>query len=65
MRLIYALAGLYNFINKTNRTCASKDLTEEDLDEVKDEDNDYKTAPVEGGGLIAMNALRERIANDM
>ncbi|KEQ82089.1 hypothetical protein M438DRAFT_357589 [Aureobasidium pullulans EXF-150] len=63
--IVTYIEGLYNFINKTNRTYASKDLTKEDLDEVKDKDNNYKTTLVEGGGLIIINALRERIANNM
>lgn len=65
VRLIYALAGVHNLMNKTDRGCASEDLTEEDLDEVEDGDNDYTSAAAEGGGSIAMNELREAMSKRM
>ncbi|THV68105.1 hypothetical protein D6C99_10099 [Aureobasidium pullulans] len=52
-------------MNKTDRGCASEDLTEEDLDEVEDGDNDYTSAAAEGGGSIAMNELREAMSKRM
>lgn len=57
VRLIYALVGVYNFINKTNRGYASKDLTKEELNEVKDKDNNYIRAAANGGGSITINEL--------